>query len=287
VRLAGGKSVNWDREKTIGVLIVTAVVVWGLGIRAAVQSNARADREPDTTAKAIAAEITPPTTTPTAIRLSVTPMDHPTSTPWSKPTLTPSPTSTPWPMATPTGKPTATPSPETTPGASDIPTPILTPYLTPTIPGVGRFLLVNQDEQQLHVYENGVEIRTIPVSTGKPVANGFTPAWRGEVGRYWGAGPFLNTNLWSDYMWYLFPGARGSILIHSVPYTRAGQIKLYDQPEALGVEPVSHGCVRISPEDAQWLKHWGPVGVPIEITTWSGEIGPPDESLWALPFLQD
>jgi len=150
---------------------------------------------------------------------------------------------------------------------------------TPSIPQMGRFLLVHQDQQVMHVYEDGLEIRAIPVSTGRPVQNGFTPAWRGDVGRYWGSGPFLDTNLYSDYMWYLFPGARGSILIHSVPYTWDGDLKVYDRPDALGVEPASHGCVRISPEDAQWLQSWNPVGVPIEITPWSGEIGPPDESL--------
>ena len=152
---------------------------------------------------------------------------------------------------------------------------------TPTIPAVGRFLLVNQDEQRMYVYENGAEVRRMPISSGRPVANAFTPAWRGNVGRYWGSGAFLNTTLWSDYMWYLFPGPRGSILIHSVPYTRDGGLKVYDRPEALGVEPVSHGCVRISPEDAEWLEGWDPVGAPLEITPWSGEIGPPDESLGA------
>jgi lipoprotein-anchoring transpeptidase ErfK/SrfK len=150
---------------------------------------------------------------------------------------------------------------------------------TPTIPKAGRSLLVDQDEQVMYAFEDGIEIRAIPVSTGRPVENAFTPAWRGDVGRYWGGGPFLDTNLYSDYMWYLFPGARGSILIHSVPYTWDGNLKMYEQPDALGVEPASHGCVRISPEDAQWLRTWDPVGVPVEITPWSGEIGPPDESL--------
>jgi lipoprotein-anchoring transpeptidase ErfK/SrfK len=38
------------------------------------------------------------------------------------------------------------------------------------------------------------------------------------------------------------------------------------------VTPVSHGCIRISPDDAEWLKSWNPVGVPIQITRWSGKI---------------
>lgn len=140
-----------------------------------------------------------------------------------------------------------------------------------------RFLLVNQDEQIMYVYEDGIIVRTIPVSTGQPVTNAFTPAWRGTVGQDWGSGTFLDTQLWSDYMWYLFPGPEGSILIHSVPYTRDGDRKIYDRLDALGLEPTSRGCVRISPEDAAWLKQWDPVDVPIQITPWSGKISLPTE----------
>jgi hypothetical protein len=43
-------------------------------------------------------------------------------------------------------------------------------------------------------------------------------------------------------------------VIHSVPYIRQGGDKVYDQLDALGIRPSSHGCVRISLEDAQWLK---------------------------------
>jgi lipoprotein-anchoring transpeptidase ErfK/SrfK len=138
---------------------------------------------------------------------------------------------------------------------------------------VERRLLVNQDEQMLFVYENEVAVRTIPVSTGAPVTNTFTPPWEGTVGDDWGSGPFRNRQL-ADYKWY--PGPEGTILIHSVPYTVTNGLKVYDRPEALGVEPVSNGCVRLSPEDAAWLKTWNPVGVPLTITRWSGKIQPAD-----------
>lgn len=130
----------------------------------------------------------------------------------------------------------------------------------------------------MYVYENGIEIRQVPVSTGAPVSNMFTPAWEGTVGEDWGSGLFRNT-LRADYMWYLFPGPEGSILIHSVPYTITSNSRVYDQLYALGVAPVSNGCVRISPEDAEWLKNWNPVGVPIKITRWSGGIRPADNRL--------
>jgi hypothetical protein len=150
---------------------------------------------------------------------------------------------------------------------------------TPTIPATGHFLLVNQSEQMMYVYEEGVVVRTIPVSTGKPVANRVTRPWRGTVGVYRGGGDLAETNYWVDYAWDLFPDLYGYVLIHSVPYTRSAEAKFYDHLDALGVEPTSHGCVRISPEDGEWLKNWYPTGVPIEITRWPGEIGPAEEPL--------
>ncbi len=263
------------RQVTIAALIVAVIVVWSFGLGSALQVKS-------TSGQKLAATTSPMPPTPTeAIAESTPVIPEPTLTQpaanaqpsFGTPIPSPSPTeslldtpASPAPTATATRRPVYTP---TRPAV---------PFGTPTIPATGRFLLVNQDEQKMHVYENGVEIRTIPVSTGAPVANAFTPPWRGVVGDYWGGGPFRDNNYWADYMWYLFPGEEGSILIHSVPYLRSGDIKIYDRPDALGVRPASHGCVRISPEEAEWLKAWNPVGVPIEIAPWSGEIGPPDDS---------
>ena len=276
---------NNTQRATIFILAIAVVAVWGLGLRAALQPGARAEQEaivdvsaamtPTMTSRPSATRTLSPTASETPVN---TPTASPTNTPTSSPTATASPTNTPTssptatasPTNTPTSSPTATASPTNTPSATATPTqtpsPSATPKATatqqptatlsppvgapvggtPTIPRAGRFLLVDQDEQVMHAYEDGTKIRVIPVSTGLPVENAFTPAWNGDVGRYWGGGPFLNTNLYSDYMWYLFPGARGSILIHSLPYSWDGDVKIYEQPEALGVEPASHGCIRIS-----------------------------------------
>ncbi len=276
------------QRATIIILVIAVLAVWGLGLRAALQPEARADQEPagstavtETPVRDMVAGGSPlvTTRTPSLEVLSISPTQVATPTPSPTATTNYTATPSPSPSETPTRQPSPAPTPSMTAPWQPIPT--LPPELisTPVIPQSGRFLLVNQDEQMMHVYENGAEIRSIPISTGRPVANAFTPAWRGNVGRYWGSGPFLNTSLWSDYMWYLFPGARGSILIHSVPYIWEGDLKIYDRPDALGVEPASHGCVRISTEDAQWLEGWNPVGTPIEITPWTGEIGPPEETL--------
>ena len=178
--------------------------------------------------------------------------------------------------------PVATSSPTLSPTASvtSIPLPSATPAPSPVSiqipdPPIERRLLVDQDKQTMFVYENNTIVRTILVSTGAPVTNMFTPPWDGIVGDDWGSGPFRNRQL-ADFKWFLFPGPEGSILIHSVPYTITQGLKVYDRPEALGVEPVSNGCIRISSEDGAWLKNWNPVNVPITITRWSGKIQPAD-----------
>jgi hypothetical protein len=140
-----------------------------------------------------------------------------------------------------------------------------------TGPSPGRFLQVNQAAQRMYVYENGIPVRELPVSTGRPTSVTLTRAWTGTVGRDLGSGG-VDGGMYADFKWFLFQDMYGSVLIHSVPYTRQGDAKAYDQLDALGVRPASRGCVRISPEDAQWLRAWDPVGVPIEITPWPGRI---------------
>jgi lipoprotein-anchoring transpeptidase ErfK/SrfK len=135
----------------------------------------------------------------------------------------------------------------------------------------GRRLLVDQATQVMHVYEGEVEVRVLPVSTGMPTSKTLTRAWTGLVGHDLGAAT-VDGGMRVDQAWYLFPDLFGNILLHTVPYVQQGTLRIYDQPDALGVRPSSHGCVRISVQDALWLREWGPVGVPIEITAPPGPI---------------
>ncbi len=147
------------------------------------------------------------------------------------------------------------------PTATPLPTPAATPVATPTpVPVVSRAILVDQDAQLVHVYENGVEIRTIPCSTGLPTPDKLTPAWSGQVGEY--VGTFFSFGTYQDEGWRLFK----DFLIHGAPYTLEGGVKVYQDLGALGQRPVSHGCIRIAPEDAVWLTKWNPKGVPAAIT---------------------
>ncbi|MDM8520203.1 L,D-transpeptidase [Anaerolineales bacterium HSG6] len=145
----------------------------------------------------------------------------------------------------------------------------LTPSLIPTPPltirQADRALFVHQPTQRMYVYEQKTLRRIIPVSTGQPTPNTLTRSWLGQVGDDLGAGRvFYGFSV--DYKWFLREGMYGNILIHSVPYTSDGTSKYYDQADALGVRPASHGCIRIGDVDAEWLKAWNPTGAQIRIT---------------------
>jgi len=196
------------------------------------------------------------------------------------PTRTPRPTYTPTPAATAAFTP-STPAP--TPPSPSTPAPTIQPTATPgpptatprppsspfagRVPKAGRALLLDQDMQRLYVFEDGVEIRSIAVSTGNPDGTG-TREWEGVVGEY--VGKIYSYGAYADYAWYLFED-RGAILIHSVPYVlRPDGSKEYEALDALGTMPVSHGCIRMADEDARWFTFWEPQGVPIIITPWTG-----------------
>lgn len=207
---------------------------------------------------------------------------HPTRTP--KPTFTPvivvdtKPGAEPKPVPLqPTESAPPTPTPElqlleavVSSSPEPSPTPTLASYSSPAAPQVpktGRAILIDQDQQQMYIFEDGVEIRAIPCSTGDPDNHG-TQAWQGVVGKY--VGTFKSFDVYSDYAWYLFKD-QGSILIHGAPYVwgESGE-RVYQEMEALGRYPSSHGCIRIHPDEARWLTFWNPAGVPVIITAWTG-----------------
>jgi lipoprotein-anchoring transpeptidase ErfK/SrfK len=277
-------NMKWRRRAIVACLALAAFGAWGFGLRSGLIPGLASRLGATHPSDAIEAAST------TAIsRLDTVPVQTPgtrTRPPDIQRGTSPGIPGTAPAIATPradtfqTATPTATatdpapPTPLPTPARVVLPTPLPSYAQTLTPSAGGRFLRVDQTAQTMTVYEDDRVVRVIPVSTGAPYENSFTPAWRGLVGPFWGKAMFRGTDMWADYIWYLFPGARGSILIHSVPYLRNGEEKVYDRPEVLGVEPASKGCVRISPPDAEWLAAWNPVGVPIEITRYSGVIKP-------------
>lgn len=135
--------------------------------------------------------------------------------------------------------------------------------------GNGR-IVIAQDTQRMLVYDGDKLFRSMPISTGWPgKRQTLTPAWRGEVGEYWGTFASFGT-VQDDGYWlftdYLPDGSwNGDILIHGAPYLLSldGQ-KQYDL-EGIGIAPVSHGCIRLLPIDMAWFRRWDPQGVAVKI----------------------
>ena len=171
-----------------------------------------------------------------------TPLPDPTALPSAAPTLV-GPSETPAPIPTETPSPTPVPSPAPTRGPEAY---------------YKRLIVVDQDSQTMVVYQNGAKIRQMPVSTGKPDdPTTITPAWEGDVGRY--VGTFFSFGTWQDEGWYLFEHY-GAMLIHGNPYLTNDGKKEYQQLDALGTRPASHGCIRLPPEEAKWFTSWQPKG---------------------------
>jgi lipoprotein-anchoring transpeptidase ErfK/SrfK len=172
--------------------------------------------------------------------------------------------STPSATSTMTLKPSATSTATRTATATRTPTPTATPYPFDTRRDLPRYIYVDQASQHMFIFERGELLRDIPCSTGLPQPDTYTAEWSGEVGRY--VGTFFAFDVYADEAWYLYYTPEGSILIHSLPYLPQDVYKIYQDRDALGVRPASHGCIRIAPEDAIWFSAWNPEGVPITIS---------------------
>ncbi|MBN2147937.1 MAG: L,D-transpeptidase family protein [Anaerolineales bacterium] len=174
------------------------------------------------------------------VTLTPTPTQTPTATP------SPTPTSTPTPLPTETPIPTPTPSPTKKPRPTD-------PPLYGELPDVGsneRWIDVDLSEQMVYAYEGEELLETFIASTGTwqyPTVTGqFNIYVKYTATPMWGVG------------WYL-PG---------VPYTM-----YYYKGYALHGTywhnnfgtPMSHGCVNLRTEDAEWLFNWADIGTLVNI----------------------
>ncbi len=172
--------------------------------------------------------------------------------------------------ATPQPTPTAippTPTPEIT--AEPLPADLAAVAARYGIDPKRRFVVVDEKTQQMTIWDpaagpamGGQTLRRLPVSTGDESHGYRTPAWYGLIGAYWGT--FHSAGVYADEGWYLHED-NGANLIHGAPYTLVDGQKVYEELDAIGSYPASHGCIRLRPEDARWFTEWQPQGVPLVI----------------------
>lgn len=164
-------------------------------------------------------------------------------------TATPEPTHTPVPTATTT--PTHTPTPTATPHP---PTPTATATSVvgaepPLATALGeKRIELDLSEQRLAAYEGDTEVLSAPVSTG--IARYPTPPGEYKIIRkvrsqvMTGPGYYLPNVEWVSYF------LAGYAVHGTYWHSNFGQ-------------PMSHGCVNMTNDDAKWIYSWAPKGTPV------------------------
>lgn len=215
-----------------------------------------------------------PQSTPAPAPVDVTPVPAAAT-----PALTPSPTPEPTPSPTPVPTPSPTPTPEPTAYQSaEYP---LTPKSLRTREG-GRYpeeerlnedpekfrAVVDLTNQAVCVYEKDeageytVLVREMICSSGIEETN-RSPCGTFQMGEdYKRFAFFVNFNCYAQY----WSQIRGRIYFHSVPYSERDDRYLIEEEFWLLGQPASHGCIRLLPDDAQWIYLYLCPGSTVTIT---------------------
>ncbi len=126
-------------------------------------------------------------------------------------------------------------------------------------PGAPFWVEVDIAQQRVRVWKEGDLLREMVASTGLPESPTPTGVFKLENrGRFF----FSKKYGQGGYWWVSFLN-RGEYLFHSVPTDEKGRI-IPEEAKKLG-QPASHGCVRLSLEDAKWFYDHMPEGTPVVI----------------------
>ncbi|MCF7844630.1 MAG: L,D-transpeptidase [Kiritimatiellales bacterium] len=130
---------------------------------------------------------------------------------------------------------------------------------------IQKEIAIDLGQQMMFLLEDGFMVRAYPVSSGKaitPTPVGIFQVFRKQELRISGqAIPYRMP-------YYLSFTKNGSHGMHALPYLGISPASSGYWSEALGHIgiPVSHGCVRLLPDDAIALYEWAEVGVSVTIS---------------------
>jgi hypothetical protein len=113
------------------------------------------------------------------------------------------------------------------------------------ISGPGKSIIVSLADQRAYFLENDCIVNILRVSTG---ASG-TPTGYYRISAH--RGTVSGCNFWMDW--------RPNYGMHAWP----SYLGSYE--ENLGINPMSHGCVRLHPLEAYWPYSWAPDGTPFTV----------------------
>ncbi len=124
-----------------------------------------------------------------------------------------------------------------------------------------KLILVDLSEQQMYVYLDDDVIRQFPVSSGAaatPTPTGTTEITLKQEVRVGNKHPYY---IMPYFQWF----RAGGYGFHALPSLGGdGGIFWTEALEHIGI-PVSHGCVRLLPDDAEWLYNFTEIGTTVTV----------------------
>ena len=121
----------------------------------------------------------------------------------------------------------------------------------------GKYIDVNLKDQTMNIFENGNNLGTFLISSGKPGMG--TPPGQYQVynkkPRAWSK----MASLWMPF--WMAIRSDGRFGIHELPEWPNG----FKEGEAHLGTPVSHGCIRLGVGAAQMVYNWADIGTPIVV----------------------
>lgn len=154
---------------------------------------------------------------------------------------------------TPTKVPTPTPTKKLEPAPTKAPTPTPSkqasqPALNQKLPTSTQYVvLVDISDQRVYVFKDGTVIKDMVCSTGLPGKDTETHTGNFKI-QSSGKSFFSKTYQEGGYWWVQYDG---DFLFHSVPFDV--NRKIIPAEEAKLGQPASHGCVRLSLDNAKWF----------------------------------
>jgi lipoprotein-anchoring transpeptidase ErfK/SrfK len=138
---------------------------------------------------------------------------------------------------------------------------------------------------QMRVYSNGVLIKTLPISGGAtqwPTKNGVHIAIQKSPTVVMNSAtvgiPKGNPNYYFETVKWDVRISDGGAFVHSAPWSVANQ----------GHTNVSHGCINLSPTNAEWFYNWAQRGDIVDVYNSAAPVntGDPGMADWNLPWKQ-
>ena len=162
------------------------------------------------------------------------------------------------PTPTPRPLPTAQPAPAAVPkSAAPAAAAAAQPARQSAPSTAGKSILVNLSKQWLYAYENGVQVFSAPVSTGRDGME--TPT---GIFAIYSKTPLQTMDGVLDGKYWIVPNVPNVMYIH-------GGVALHGtywhNLFGTGARP-SHGCINMPLNSAAWLYGWAPVGTPVRVT---------------------